>query len=130
MHFEFPVVRAERDAFPDEAICPCCKRAKVFEPHSFASLSGGALLIDDAEGGSAAIPGGLRLQAYLDFLWHGAHEGGSGTDRDIHEVLSVADRVEGGQYELYFCSASCLRAFLNAAVDSLEARIAAANSAE
>lgn len=129
MLIEFPVVGGETAAFPAKALCPICERAKVFEPHSFAELCGGALLIDDSELSSAAIPEGLRLQAYLDLTWHGAHEGGSGAHRDIHEVLWVAKDVEGGQFELYFCSTNCLRTFLNAAVDALEARMAAAESA-
>ena len=63
------------------------------------------------------------LDGFLDLTWHGAHDGGSGPDRDIHLAVPLADRVKGGQFEFYFCSTTCLRAFLNAAVDELENRI-------
>ena len=66
--------------------------------------------------------------AFCTLLWHGAHRetGGLGKDPDISVGLDIADKVASGQFELYFCSTSCLRDFLNYCVDELERRIGSA----
>ena len=127
MPTEFPVVEGDSTTHPAEPLCPRCREAKVFEPHSFAVLSGGASLVDDDERSTAAVPDGLRLNGGLDLTWHGAHEdSGVGSHRDIYEVLPIALDVEDGRFEIYFCSTTCLRGFLNDAVDTLELRMESA----
>ena len=98
---KLPVLTGDKNSYPTRAICPKCRKRKVFEPHSFAVLSG---------------------EAGLDLTWHGAHDQGIGEHRDIHVGVSVVRDVIG-QFDLYFCSMKCLRAFLNDCVDELEARI-------
>ncbi len=85
-----------------------------------AIISGGALLMNrkDDSGG----PSG-NLESYLNLSWHGAHDGGEGEDREIGLIMDIAQDVKGGQFDLYFCSTSCLREFLNSCVDELEKRI-------
>jgi hypothetical protein len=96
------------------------------EPHSMAILAGGAMRVTDEKNKCAEmIDDGA---GFLDLCWHGAHTGGSGIDPDISAEVSLADWTPRGQFEFYFCSTSCLRAFLNACVDALEAKIAAARS--
>jgi hypothetical protein len=80
----------------------------VFEPHSFAVLSGGA------EDGVAG---------YLDLTWHGAHDEGQGRGRDLYVSVDVVRASRDGAFELYFCSTRCLRRFLAACVDRLEERM-------
>ena len=63
------------------------------------------------------------LDGFLALCWHGAHDHGAGTDRDVIVDLEIAKNVRGGQAELYFCSTRCLRKFLNACVDELELQI-------
>jgi hypothetical protein len=82
-----------------------------------AILNGGALIMsDDRESGSMDP----RLDGFLSLIWHGAHDGGDGKHRGVFKMLRVADNCEGGQFEIYFCSTSCLRAYLNYCVDTLE----------
>ena len=85
-----------------------------------AILSAGALLIDrkNNDGGPSD-----NLDGFLDLTWHGAHDGGEGKDKEIGTSLSIARDVQGGQFDIYFCSTNCLRAFLNHCVDELEKRI-------
>jgi hypothetical protein len=119
---KFPILKNARTKYPAKNQCAWCKRSKVFEPHSFAALSGGALLVNRKTGDGGPDD---RLDGFLDFTWHGAHtnEGGVGKAPDIHEASAVAKNVRGGQFELLFCSTKCLRAFLNYAVDNLEERM-------
>ncbi|MCD4781198.1 MAG: hypothetical protein K8S27_11725 [Candidatus Omnitrophica bacterium] len=117
------LVEGEQSNFPDKAICPWCKENKVFEPHSFAGIMGGALLTDENDKESSGSSD--RMSGFLDVFWHGAHkdEGGLGIHPDTEGHIMVANDVVGGQYSIYFCSPTCLRAFLNSCVDKLEQQI-------
>ena len=117
----FPVLTDGANVFPNIACCPQCKRRKVFEPNSMACLNGGAFLMDRRSKSGKADD---RLDAFVTIDWHGAHDHGTGEDREIYETVSLAENCRGGQFSLYFCSTKCLRAFLNSWVDALEKKIA------
>ena len=120
MDIELPVIEGEPNYWPDRAICPVCGQGKVLEPHSFAILHAGALLMDrpDDSGGPSD-----NLDGFLSLGWHGAHDDGQGDDRDIGCYLDIIRDARGGQADLYFCSTACLRTFMNQCVDKLEGRI-------
>lgn len=69
-----------------------------------------------------------RRHAFLSLVWHGAHDAGVGEDRGIYASVDIAEEVEGGSFELHFCSTKCMRAFLNSCVDALEDSIATERS--
>jgi len=119
----FPVAGDDSIFFPKEALCPMCKSAKVNEPHSMAIVNLGALLMTNRAKGNGSMSD--KLEGFLSFIWHGAHDGGTGEDSDISAYLNIVENVRGGQADLYFCSTNCLRTFFNACVDELENRIAA-----
>lgn len=105
-------------------LCVWCRKGhKLLEPHSFASLEGGAILLDpdDRESGGPSDD----LEGYLSITWHGAHssEAGIGEHPDVYVHLPIKSDVIGGQVSLEFCSAACLRAFLSHCVDELERRM-------
>jgi hypothetical protein len=118
-NLKMPVVHGDKSTFPDEALCPWCRKRKVLEPHSFAFIDGGALLMDRLEDSGGPSE---DMEAYLCVGWHGSHpeEGGEGSDAEIDSQVRVAHSVIGGQFGLYFCSTECLRAFLNHCIDKLE----------
>ena len=118
---KLPVVTGEQTAYPARAVCPRCGRRKVFEPHSFAVISGGALF---GRLGSKNAGPDPRMKGFFGLTWHGAHDNGSGDHRDVYVRVDVAKDCEDGQFEMYFCSPKCLRAFFDDCVDELEARIA------
>ena len=41
----------------------------------------------------------------------------------MFKMVHVADNCRGGQFDVYFCSTDCLRAFLNSCVDALELEV-------
>ena len=120
---KYPILKGKTSNYPKKAICPWCKNNKVFEPHSFAVINGGACLKNHEKKFSGPSD---DMEGFLYFAWHGAHteEGGSGKDPDTGGYLEIVNDVIGGQFGLYFCSTECLRAFLNSCVDELEQRIA------
>ena len=117
---KLPLLTGSKASFPGTPTCPVCRRAKVFEPHSFVVLEAGALLMNRRaqEGRPSA-----SLDGFLSLIWHGAHDGGVGRNRDISAILPVADSVKGGQVAFYFCSPKCLRQFFRELLTSLEDRI-------
>ena len=119
-----PVVRKRQVVFPNKAICPWCRKRKVYEPHSMAILNAGAMRQVAKDRFEMANDAG----AFMTLMWHGAHSGGTGELPDVYASVDVADEVANGQFELYFCSTSCLRGFLNYCVDELENRMEAARS--
>ena len=89
-----------------------------------AILNAGALLKTGKDGYEIATD----ARAFMTLLWHGAHDGGRGKLAEIYASVDIADAVANGQFDLYFCSTSCLRGFLNYCVDMLEKRIRANRS--
>lgn len=85
-----------------------------------AILSGGGLFLDRRTKVAGPDP---RMQGYLALGWHGAHDGGIGGHRDKGVMLHLVEDCDTGQFDMYFCSTNCLRAFLNACVDKLEIEI-------
>lgn len=120
----FPVAAGNNACFPKEALCPVCKTAKVHEPHSMAIINLGAILMTNRDNGVGTMSG--DLDGFLRFIWHGAHQGGTGKDAGISAQLDIVEDVRGGQADLYFCSTACLPTFLNNCVDEFENRIAEA----
>ena len=114
---KFPVLQGQHTAHPNEAMCPQCKKRKVLEPHSMAIFSGGSIYCGKKRG----IPD--ELEGYTKITWHGAHDSGIGDDRNIYTSVDFACECNGGQFEIYFCSTKCLRAFFNSWVDALESKI-------
>jgi len=118
---KFPVAKGRNIFFPNKALCPMCKTAKVLEPHSMAIVNLGALLMTNRKTRSGSMSD--DLDGFLRFSWHGAHNGGKGRDAGIQVSVDIVEDTRGGQADLYFCSTECLRQFLNECVDELERRI-------
>lgn len=92
------------------AKCNFCKKRLSVEGN-FAFLAAGAMLLDKhGEGGPHP-----KMQGYLDIGMHGAREGNSD---DV--MIALGAKQSQGQFEVMFCSATCLRTYLNDAVDQLE----------
>jgi hypothetical protein len=106
----FPVLEGEDSACPQ---CVVCKRT-CGEPGDFLVLEAGAILHEDDTRKSGG-PNHL-MSGYLTLVRHGAEPDGPYIRLDL-----VRDLV-GGQADLMFCSGTCLRQFLNSAVDELERR--------
>ena len=117
---KLPTLKGHKSFYPQKALCPWCKKNKVLEPHSFAILAGGALLMDWKENSGGPDD---AMDAFLRMSWHGAHNSGPGKDKGIGTRIEIARDVKGGQFELYFCSTKCLRSYLNYCVDELEKKV-------
>ena len=103
---KLPVVKGKPDHWPNRPLCPICGKNKVFEPHSMALVSAGALLMDRAKdsGGPAD-----DLDGFLELHWHGARDTGQGKDRDIYCVVDVVRDAFGGQADVFFGRAVRMR---------------------
>jgi hypothetical protein len=113
-------VRHASDTPPGQ--CPMCEGRHARKPGSFAFLHGGALRKFE-RGGAGPSPG---LIGYFGVGFHGAH-GQEGAEPSAE--IRIAEDTPNGQFELQFCSVSCLRGFLNEAVDELERRLDAEHDA-
>lgn len=114
-----PVVRGKRVVFPRTPVCPWCRKRKVYEPHSMAILNAGAM----RPVGEQRYEMASDTAAFLTLSWHGAHSGGKGLRPGVYASVDVAEDVVAGQFDLYFCSTTCLRGFLNYCVDALEEKM-------
>ena len=119
MNYTFPIITDTHEGWPKESKCPVCGKKGIFEPNSFVCLSGGALLGETTPHCDGEVSG------FLDVVWHGCHtrDGGVGPDPDIIANVPIATGDHTMQFDLYFCSTRCLRAFLNTWVDALEKKI-------
>jgi hypothetical protein len=106
----YPVLSGDDEPLPQ---CIGCQQ-RCGEPGNFLVLDAGAILHRDASrqfGGPDEL-----MSAYLRLTKHGAEPRGPVVD------LYIVEDLIGGQAELYFCSASCLRRFFSSVVDELESR--------
>lgn len=120
---KFPIIMAS-DSFPvggKNLPCPMCHVGRIMEPNSFVCVSGGAIALDRKGLNTVSA----RLDGFLGISWHGAHsdEMGVGNLPDTFSSFELVSKSLGGQFDLYFCSTKCLRAFFNAVVDHLEERL-------
>ena len=98
------------------------------EPHAMVILGGGAMRVTDVETRSAEMA--RDCVGFLDLFWHGGHGDDDESEGDVSTRLSIAEWTPSGQFEFSFCSTDCLRAFFNACVDALDAKIAKAGARE
>jgi len=114
---KLPKLKRKLAHWPTKPLCPVCKKKKVFEPHSFVLLSSFSLLSNRRKKRTFSVD---HLDTSVELMYHGAHDTGVGTRRNIMAQSKIASDVYGGQVELYFCSTKCIRKFFNAWVDDLE----------
>jgi hypothetical protein len=109
------ITKKTRPFYPRNHKCPVCSKY-VGEPDSFLCFSGGAMKqiqknvysMDD------------DLFGFLDINFHGAHDFGRGKYREQFLMKHIVDHSACGQFDLYFCSTSCFRKFMNMLIDDLE----------
>ena len=95
-------------------MCPICKKSGVGEPGNFAYVNAGALLAITKR--SAAPDDSIK--AFFTIGFHGSHSSNSSS-----ASLDIVKEPSIGQFEFYFCSTTCLRAFFGACVDELERKL-------
>lgn len=95
--------------------CPICHKTGVGEPNGFAFVNAGALLAIDKR--SAVMDEGIK--AFFTIGYHGSHN----LESEPSAVLEIARDPPLGQFEFYFCSTACLRAFFNECVSELEKKL-------
>jgi hypothetical protein len=120
MTMKLPIIRKSQSIFPTKALCPICKQAKVFEPHKFVSLSGGACLMAKSEKDSGPDS---KMEGFFNIICHGKE----GAKNNYYLVFDIVKDIIGGQFEFYFCSVSCLRKWINDLLDHVEEKEAKAS---
>jgi len=74
--------------------------------------------------GSGRIASRLnKMEAFLCLAWPDAHNAGQHVPTRGRGMVEVARDVVGEQFDAYFCSTTCLRAFLNGCADTLERQL-------
>jgi len=106
-NMEYPIIKDSDAHYPIDGTCTYCKKPTK---GNFVALNGGALL--KIPGTNMAAPDDNLISTF-SLLDHGVTNSG--------KPLLVCRNEAFGQYELYFCSTSCLRSFFNALVDDFEA---------
>ena len=106
----FPLLStADRPVYPADARCPRCGRDFS---GGFAFLSAGALLL--SQDGQDSVDAS-RLQAFLHVGFHGLDS----AVRDSSGVAVVED-LQGGQFDLNWCSIRCMREWLLSLLQRIE----------
>lgn len=95
---------------PPDGRCPAC--GGTFGKGGVAYLSGGALLL--SKDGRNSIDS-ARLRAFLHFGFHGV-------DPEMHDSgdVQIVANLQGGQFDLQWCSIACMRAWLLSVLDEVE----------
>ncbi len=108
----FPPPRRRNRAGREVIYCRVCG-ARFGKPGS-AYLSAGATV--DTKGRPEIDP--KRHLAFLSIGFHGA-------DPDCRDCVSahVVEDLEGGQFDIEFCSLGCMRAWVNAVLDRLDRQL-------
>jgi hypothetical protein len=92
--------------------CIECGNTARSEQGTFAFVVGGALFLEDDENGGPHP----RMEACLDF---GVHAGNDDRASSSLAVSAIAEQ-HMGQFELCFCTTSCIRLYFNRFIDDIE----------
>lgn len=107
----FPILKT-KPWLPCTPTCSQC--SKKVDNNRKAIFMGGALRWTDKKNDCAEmIEDGA---GFLTMMWHGDENDPVFCSTSV----DIARHTDNGQFEFYFCSTSCLRAFLNVCVDELE----------
>lgn len=117
---QFPVAEGSDCYFPGDFVCPMCKERRVGEPHEFVGLSGGAASAD-GEPGEGFFAIFLHPREDPPFLSPELANEAKVSERGA--TVEIVRDTRAGQFDLLFCSATCLRAFFTECVDELERRL-------
>src|SRR5712692_5257476 len=112
---KFPVVKGKQVFFPTDHICPWCRKRKLSEPPGMAIVNAGAMRSEGKDRYGMATDDA----AFFTLVWH---SNSSKAEEYDDASVDIADLVDSGQFDLYFCSSECLRGFMNYCVDELERR--------
>jgi hypothetical protein len=112
---EFPVIKKSNKPFyPTESICPICNADRTKLGSSFFVLHGGALKKVNEEFFISTDD----LVGFLSLSYH------PGEDSKVSgATLDIVENSRLGQFDIYFCSIDCMRAFFNKSIDKLEAKL-------
>lgn len=121
---KLPVVKGKQVVFPKNHICPWCRDKKLSDSPSMAILNAGAMRPTQPECYEMAKDDA----AFMTLVWHGDATPANPRRHGEFATVDIADLVNTGQFDLYFCSTDCLRNFLNYCVDELERRIESAKA--
>jgi hypothetical protein len=110
MEVSYPVLKgAMRSVWPGDGRCPVCGRG-FREMQQVAYIMAGACWDSDELSVDARV-----IQAFLNIGVHGAR-----SDVKDSADLQIIRDLQGGQFDLNFCSTNCLRDWLNSVVDRVE----------
>ena len=111
----YPLLSQEKTFLPrgEPWLCPQCGQKPVDGEPLPMILAGGAMQKTGPETYGMTPP---DIYAFLHLDWH-THTS------EQYASLDVAALVAGGQFEIYFCSPACLRAFFNELMDEFEQRL-------
>ena len=99
----FPLVSKKKWYAPENSLCPYCKENPINSIKGFAQISGGA-----DEGNNGFL--------YLMFHQEPAEE-------NENAAIFIAENINDGQFDIQFCSITCMRSFFNSICDELETRV-------
>lgn len=114
---DYPLIEKNEDHYPKEPLCPVCKIEKVFEPHTFICLSGGALVYNK-KGNSKFVE---NHNGFLSISYHGHHyENIEDSKKDVYASIPIVDDSLNGQFDIYFCSKECVKKWVGELLNDLE----------
>lgn len=103
---KYPIIKGKRLGFRKGGNCTYCRKKNNGK---FITLNGGAMI---RNGKYASVFMREDVLTFLTLYDHGVTISG--------HHLKICDNEGLGQFEFYFCSIKCLRAFLNQLVDDFE----------
>lgn len=103
---EYPLIKGKQLLFRDSGDCAHCRKKNNGK---FVTLNGGIMI---RNGDYAVVFMRDDVLTFLTLCDHGITKNG--------HHLDICDNEGFGQFEFYFCSIKCLRAFLNKLVDDFE----------
>lgn len=100
--------------------CGVCRKRKFGELDAFAGFNGGGQLANGRQRDGER----RELKGFLHLYWQGRQgENGIGGFPEVSASHLIADDAESGQFEIRFCSISCMKRYFNSCIDALERNV-------
>jgi hypothetical protein len=109
---EYPIIsKKTKSFFPTNEICPICATNRTNLNSEFYVLNGGALEKINQDVSISSD----KMEGFLSVQYHPEKDNGN---RGFN--IDIVDQSKGGQFDIYFCSTSCMRQFFNEFIDEIE----------
>lgn len=110
---KYPLItKKDKPFYPQDNLCPICKHDRTLNSE-FYVINAGAL----KKGNDHTYVPDEDSKGFLSMAYHPDHH-----SKKQGKSIEIVSGAKGGQFDLYFCSTTCMRTFFDNLISEFEAQ--------